>query len=117
MMKLIFLMNVAWIMAHELDAIRQEEWRFFNLPFALDDELAYRIFTLLHLPLFIGIIFAIPNTTFQIGFNIFVVAHALLHWILRQHPQVNFNNGYSRLLIFAPVPTAILHLVWLSSLA
>lgn len=99
-------------MAHELDAIQQEEWRFFNLPFALDDELAYRIFTLLHVPLFIIMMLMLENLTFQIGFNIFLIAHALLHWILRQHPQVNFDSDLSRLLIFAPVPTAILQLVW-----
>lgn len=110
-MTLIFLVNIAWIMAHELDAIRQEEWRFFNLPFALEDEFAYRIFTLLHVPLFVGLMFAIPNPVFQIGFNIFVIAHAIVHWLLRHHPQVNFDNGFSRLLIFAPVPTSILHLI------
>ncbi len=116
-MALIFLLNIAWIMAHELDAIQQEEWRFFNLPFALDDELAYRIFTILHVPLFIAIMFALDNTAFQIGMNIFLIAHAILHWLLRNHPQVNFNNGFSRLLIFAPVPTAIWHLIWLYSLS
>ena len=113
-MHLIFLFNLACILTHELDAIQQEEWRFFNMPFQLEDDTAYRLFTILHVPLFIALLWAIPSQNFQISFDIFVIAHAIVHWILRNHRYVNFNNTLSSFLIFAPVPTAILHLFWLA---
>jgi hypothetical protein len=83
------------------------------MPFSLDDESAYRIFTILHVPLFIAIMWAIPSQSFQIGFDCFLIAHAIVHWLLRNHRFVNFNNRFSRLLINAPVPTSIVHLMLL----
>lgn len=111
-MALLFLNNLAWLMAHELDAIYQGEWRFFNIPFQLDDDIAYRLFTLLHVPLFILLIWAIPSKAFQIGFDIFVIGHALVHWLLRNHPKITFNAWFSRVLIFAPFITSIIHLIF-----
>ena len=110
---LLFLSNLVWIMVHELDAIYQGEWRFFNIPFQLEDDLAYRVFTILHVPLFIMLIWAIPSQAFQIGFDIFVIGHAMVHWLLRNHPLITFNNWFSRLLIFAPVVTSIIHLIFM----
>lgn len=112
-MTLLFLSNLAWLMAHELDAIYQGEWRFFNIPFQLRDEIAYRIFTLLHVPMFIALIWAISSEAFQIGFDIFIIGHAIVHWLLRNHPKVTFNSYFSRVLIFTPVITSIIHLVFM----
>lgn len=98
-------------MAHELDAIYQGEWRFFNIPFQLADSTAYRIFTVIHVPLFILILWAMPSEKFQIGFDIFIIGHALPHWVLRNHPELHFNNWFSRILIFVPVISSIIHLI------
>ena len=105
---LLFLVNVSLFIVHELDAIQQHEWRFF-LP-GVDDQAGYRIFTALHVVLFAAIFWSLPFRPFQIGFDVFLLIHAALHWFLRHHPKVTFNNGFSRLWIFGAVPFSLLHL-------
>ena len=56
MTRLIFLAGVAFLSAHELDAIRQQEWRVFPITRALDDGGGYRLFVLLHIPLWMLIL-------------------------------------------------------------
>jgi hypothetical protein len=108
--RLLFLVNIAWIFAHELDAIQQHEWRFFPFLRPFSDVTAYRIFVALHIPLLAWIIWASPYRDFQIGFDLFLIVHAGLHWALRNHPLIEFRNAFSRLLIFGVVPLAVLHL-------
>lgn len=110
---LIFLLAFSALVNHELDAIRQAEWRFFFAPFGLSDETAYRIFVFLHAPLLVWIFASMQAQSFQIGFNIFLIIHAILHWLLRNHPLIHFNNAFSRLWIFGGALLAILHLLLL----
>ncbi|MCE7948466.1 MAG: hypothetical protein DYG88_13665 [Chloroflexi bacterium CFX4] len=107
---LLFLINVAWLTAHELDAIQQHEWRFFPFLASFGDVTAYRIFTFLHVPLLVLIMINWQAREFQIGFNLFLLIHAALHWLLRNHPKLTFNNWFSALLIYGAVPLAVLHL-------
>ena len=108
---LLFLTNVAFIITHELDAIRKHEWRFFFALTNLSDQNAYRIFTALHLPLFVFIIWNVNSLSFQIGLDIFLIAHAGVHCLLRNHPKVTFNNWFSRLWIYGGALLGALHLL------
>jgi hypothetical protein len=110
---LIFLITVACLMTHELDAIQQHEWRMFFFLNPFSDITAYRIFTALHIPLFAFIMWNLHASWFQVGFDLFVIIHAGLHWFLRNHPKLEFKNWLSNLLIFGAVPLAILHLILL----
>ncbi|KAA3647186.1 MAG: hypothetical protein DWQ07_06715 [Chloroflexi bacterium] len=110
---LLFITNVAFIITHELDAIRQGEWRFFFAPTNLSDQHAYRIFTALHVPLFVLIIWNLNSFPFQVGFDIFLMVHAGLHWLLREHPLIDFNNGFSRFWIFGGSLLGALHIILL----
>ncbi len=114
---LLFIINVAFlVIGHEMDAIYQHEWRFFFAFTPLNDETAYRVFTALHIPLFVIIIWNIQSIPFQVGFDIFLMAHAGVHWLLRNHPKIKFNNGFSRLWIFGGALLGGVHLGLLSLL-
>jgi hypothetical protein len=100
-------------MGHELDAIQQEEWRFFFAALPVSDQTAYRLFTALHVPLLVFILWQMPSVRFQIGFDLFTIIHAGLHWGLRHHPQIRFNNWFSRLWIFGAAVLGAIHLLLL----
>lgn len=110
---MLFLTGIAFLFAHELDAIQQHEWRFFFAFTPLSDNTAYRLFTALHIPLFMFILWNLPSTGFQIGLDIFLIIHAGLHWVLRKHPKVTFNNGFSRVWIFGGALMGVIHLALL----
>lgn len=108
---LLFLTCIAWLFAHELDAIKQHEWRILPLTSWMNDTVGYHVFVLMHIPLLAVIILAIPSRPFQIGMDIFLIVHAGLHILFRNHPAYTFDDPLSRLLIFGVVPLSVLHLV------
>lgn len=108
---LIFLSAVAFLFAHELDAMQQREWRFFFARIPVSDDAAYRLFTGLHVPLFVLILWGLPQPGFRLGFDLFLIVHAGLHWLLRRHPLIAFNSGFSRLWIFGAALLGAAHLV------
>lgn len=110
---LVFLIGLVFFFNHELDAIQEHEWRFFFSRLSISDENAYRIFTALHLPLFVFILWNLQSDYFQIGFDLFLILHAGLHWLLRHHPQVTFDNRFSRFWIFGGALLGCLHLIML----
>ncbi|MEM6282265.1 MAG: DUF6713 family protein [Chloroflexota bacterium] len=97
---LVYLCGLACLFNHELDAIQQEEWRFFLGWSSLSDEAAYRLFTALHLPLFVLILWYTPSVGFRVGMDMFLIAHAGVHWLLRSRPVIRFNSAFSRVWIF-----------------
>ncbi len=115
LVSLLFMVNIALIVAHELDAIHQAEWRFFQAILSLServsDEAFYRIFTALHIPLLVLILWATPSRGFQIGFDLFLVVHLGLHIGLRRHPLVQFRNSFSWSLIIGAAVSGAVHLL------
>lgn len=107
----LFLINIAWITTHELDAIHHHEWRILPLTSWMNDIWGYRVFVLAHIPLMIVLMWGITSREFQIIFDVFLVIHVGLHGLFRNHPHYTFNNRLSVLLIVGVVPFAILHLM------
>jgi hypothetical protein len=114
LLPLLYFVNVALVIAgHELDAIQQQEWRFFFPAPLFSDQSAYRLFTALHIPLVVLSLWNLHSTRFQIGFDLFTIIHAGLHWVLRNHPKIHFNHWFSRLWIFGAALLGALHLLLL----
>jgi hypothetical protein len=108
---MIFLLNVAWLATHELDAIAQHEWRVLPITSPLDDRRGYLVFTAAHIPLFMLIIWFSQDHAFQVGFDLFLMLHVALHWFFRNHPQYEFGNWFSQMLIWGGLPLGLLHLI------
>ena len=110
---LIFMLELALLFTHEMDAIRRKEWRMFIVLKDMADEKAYWLFTLLHIPLFIILLFLLSSHFRLIGFyitDIFLIGHSLVHIGFRRHPANGFNNWVSALIIHMAGVLAILHL-------
>jgi len=112
---LLFWLNLALLLAHELDAVRRQEWRMFVLLNRLDDERAHQLFTLLHVPLFIVIFWFLsrPNQLiyfwFQLVVDIFLVVHLGLHLLFRNHPANAFTTSFSKRLIEGMALLGLIH--------
>lgn len=113
MADVIFLAGLTCLLIHELDAIQQQEWRFFFGWLSISDQAAYRLFTALHAPLLVIILLSVQNPGFQLVFDLFLIIHAGLHWALRQHPAINFNSAFSAVWIYGGAALGMLHLVLL----
>jgi hypothetical protein len=109
--QILFLTVVALLFVHELDAIRQREWRFFFAPFGVGDETGYRIFTALHAPLFVAVLWYAETPAFQVGIDAFAVVHGLLHVGLRNHRAISFDSWFSRGWIVGAALLGALHLL------
>ena len=99
----IFLLSLA--ITHELGAIRRREWWVFISPSKMEEEKAFQIFTLAHIPLFMVIFWlltypsAIVAFWFQAVTAGFYIIHKFLHDSAQNHPYNEFNTKFSKRLI------------------
>ncbi|WP_136603284.1 DUF6713 family protein [Salinigranum halophilum] len=107
----LFALTVAFLAVHELDAVRNHEWRFFFSPFGVDDDTGHRVFTALHVPLFAVVFTFYSAPAFQTGLDLFAVAHGGVHLALRDHPLVEFSGWFSGLWIYGASALGGLHLL------
>lgn len=101
---LFFFIALAFILAHEMDAIRCQEWTIFPLLSRLDDTTGYALFTILHVPLYLGVFWGlfgggVLNATLILGLDLFFLIHVLLHLFFLKHPKNQFKSALSWTLI------------------
>jgi hypothetical protein len=107
----LFLSAVAFLLVHELDAVRRREWEFFFAPVDVGGETAFRAFAALHAPLFLLVLWSLRSLSFQVAFDAFAVAHAGLHLALRNRPELSFDGPFSWLWILGAAVLGALHLI------
>lgn len=102
---------------HEMDAVRCKEWKLMKFICDINDELAYRIFNIFHLPLYLVYILVVLTAAdtylynFFIGFNIFLIFHAILHYYFKRYPHNTFNS-FSYAIIYGMACCAVAELFW-----
>ena len=99
-----FFMGLAFILTHELDAVKQHEWRMFPLTFWLPERPGYLIFTALHVLLFTLLFLNLygvngVNRGLVKGLDIFFIVHVGLHLLFLAHPKNEFSSRFSWVLI------------------
>lgn len=118
MKEAVFLLGMATLFTHELDAMPNHEWRGLPLLGALPDATAMAIFVAAHVPLFAILIALVASsnprirTISRIGIAAFLLVHGLLHASKAGQPNYEFTSLLSNLLIFgsAALGTAYLAL-------
>jgi hypothetical protein len=98
-----FFVGLSLLFTHELDAVRQREWRIFPGLSQLDDEAGAGVFIALHVPLFLALLWALFGTGLHQGiingFSLFCVIHVGLHLLALRHPHNTFTSTLSWMLI------------------
>jgi hypothetical protein len=106
----------AVLLAHELDATMQAEWRLLFILRDLPNAVASAWFITLHIPLFVAMIWALEHnashiqTTSRNLLAVFMVVHAGVHYHLRFEPFNTFNSTISLALIYGGAVMGILYL-------
>lgn len=95
--------NLSLLILHEMDAVFCKEWRMLIFLNRIQDSTARIIFSVLHLPLFVIILFLV-RYQFQIFFlvlSIFSIFHLIIHFGFRNQKVNGFKSKYSNGLIVA----------------
>jgi hypothetical protein len=94
-----------------MDAIRAKEWKMFVVLKDMDDKRAFKVFTILHLPLYAILLFSFVNheRISYIIIDLFIILHSIAHLFFENHPNNNFKNLYSRLIIYPMGLLGVLH--------
>lgn len=113
----LYVLGLAALFTHELDAVRHAEWRLLYVLRELSEAAAYPAFLLAHLPLFAGVLWLgfHRNARLRRGFRLvaagFLVVHAALHLRLSGRPEYGFDGPVSSGLIFAAAGCGAAYLV------
>ena len=116
----LFWLGVAVLMAHELDAVRAQEWRLLYVLRRMPEKRARDAFIVIHVPVVAGLLWLFGHSMSQIGapsqiaFDAFLVVHAGLHWRLQNHPLNDFQGWISRGLIYGAAVVGALHMLIVS---
>ena len=100
-------LGLTMFFVHEMDAIRRKEWRMFIFLKHLDDHLAYRIFTIIHIPLYLFIFWALflanerINSIFGLVLNSFYIFHLILHLLFVNNPKNEFKGFFTWFLLIS----------------
>ncbi len=113
---LLFTLGLALFFSHELDAVRQHEWRLLFVLRHMPESAAARAFIAIHIPLFLILLVATeslgePRFWSRVVISAFLVVHAGLHWSLRHRPECDFNSALSRGLIYGAAFVGVLHIL------
>lgn len=114
-MSLLFVIGLSLILTHEMDAIRLQEWRMFVFLSTMTDAVAYLVFTALHIPLYILLLWglsAASSTSLVVGLDLFFVVHTILHLLFLKHPHNQFTSPFSWALIAGAGAAGLLDLIW-----
>lgn len=117
MENLLFYLGFATLMAHELDAMTQAEWRLLFVLSRLPDAIAEMAFVLAHIPLVAGLLWITHSRNpvlrrwSRIAVAIFLVIHAGLHKRLDHSPLYTFDSDLSLGLIYGGGVLGLLYLL------
>jgi hypothetical protein len=94
-----FYLGLSLLTMHEMDAIRCREWRIFPGLSNLSDKFGQVVFIFVHVPLFFFIYWQLTHSndleSFIKVFDIFMIAHLILHiWFLK-HKNNEFKDWIS----------------------
>lgn len=99
--KILTQLMLATLFTHELDAMTQSEWRLLYVLRSLSNEQGRWWFVAIHVPLFWALISLTHHASThvqrasRIGFAVFCIIHALLHWRLASDPLSTFGSPLS----------------------
>ncbi len=102
----LYVLGVALLFTHELDAVALGEWRLLYVLRNLPDPEGRALFIGLHLPLFVALLWLghherprLRDATRAVVCG-FLVVHAVLHWRLSDAPAYRFHGVASQIYIF-----------------
>jgi len=114
-LRLSLLITVSLLAVHEMDAMTHAEWRLLPGLSALDDATGRDTFLVLHIPLYIGLFWALFYASWkQRAGQVFaaaVIVHAIAHFLLSGHQLYTFVAPIETIAVYGAALSALIHLV------
>jgi len=116
-MDLLFYLSFATLMAHELDAMTQAEWRLLFILRSLPESAAAKVFIVIHIPLIAGLLWLTNHSDVRIcqgsrlATALFLMVHAGLHKRLEHLLAYTFDSSLSLGLIYGGALLGLLYLI------
>ena len=113
----VFYIGLGLLFTHELDAVRNNEWRVLPLTSWLPEQYGEDIFILLHIPLFAVLIYFLASeklSTRQLSRTIaaaFMALHGVLHWLFSSHVHYEFEAISSSSFIYGAAVCGLIYLL------
>jgi Family of unknown function (DUF6713) len=102
-----YYLGISFLFTHEMDAVMQREWQLLYFLRDMNDQSAYAVFLVLHVPAFF-LFFWLghhPNSNVQSVFRRlvagFLIVHAGIHFYNASSPANHFDGVLSNVLIYA----------------
>lgn len=111
---IVFVLNLTLLLIHEMDAVRNYEWRMLPVLKTMQDNAAYRAFMLLHVPLYAFLLYLLLGGYQTAAYAIldgFLILHTLLHALFERHRQNRLTSLYSRTVIYAMGALSAVHVL------
>ena len=115
----LFAFNFSLLLLHEMDAIRAKEWKMFIFLKDMKEQTGYIVFSLIHLPLYFWVVYTVSQVWsggYAIVYlltDVFLIAHAVIHYFFRKHAANGFSTIYSNILIYSMATLSVIHLILL----
>jgi hypothetical protein len=98
-----FYLALAFILTHEMDAIRCKEWLMFPATSFLKDETGFVVFMVAHIPLYALMLWGLfgtgTNAGLMRGLDVFFIIHVGLHILFLKHAENRFTSRLSWFII------------------
>lgn len=109
---ILFALELALLLIHEMDAVRHREWNMFIILKDLSEETAFWVFTLPHILLYALVIFLLllNSTIILYVVDLFLICHLLLHFLFRKHPENQLTSFLSKTIIYLAGVIGAVHL-------
>jgi ABC-type phosphate transport system permease subunit len=104
--------SLAFLICHELDAVRNQEWTMLPLLSFLPNDIGYHVFTLLHVPIFTLVLIFYRRPLFRKSIDYFQIFHCGLHILALWCPRNQFTSVTSWILISGSMVCAVCDLVY-----
>jgi hypothetical protein len=112
---LFFYLALAFILTHEMDAIRCKEWLILPATSFLKDETGFVVFMVAHIPLYALMFWSLfgtgTNAGLMRGWDVFFIVHVGLHILFLKHPENRFTTGLSWFIIVGAGVCGVLDMI------
>ena len=113
-LNLSLIVAVSLLSVHEMDAMTHAEWRLLPVLSGLEEGSARETFVLLHIPIYIGLFWALFVSPWkQLAGRIFcfvVIAHAIAHLLLSGHHLYTFDAPIETITVYGAALAGLVYL-------
>ena len=114
-LNLSLIVAVALLAVHEMDAMTHAEWRLLPVLSGMEDSTAREVFVLLHIPLYVGVFWALFFASWKVlasrVFSLAIIAHATAHFLLSGHALYTFSAPIETITVYGAAAAGLIFLV------